>query len=41
MKVKIAIFFINLGIKLLPDNFKNKIFIDNCIATKIIKLEEE
>jgi len=38
MNIKIAIWIINLGIKFLPDDFRNKIFINNCISTNIIKL---
>lgn len=41
MKVKLAIWIINLGVKLLPDEYRNKIFIDNCIAIKIINLDKD
>lgn len=41
MKIKLAIWIINLGVKLLPDDYRCKVFINNCIATKIINLDKE
>lgn len=39
MKYRFQFFLINLGIKLLPKEFRNKEFIDNCIFCNYIKLE--
>lgn len=38
MRCKIAIFIINVGIQLLPKEFRNRTFIRNCMATQIIKV---
>lgn len=40
IKLKISFFLINLGIRLLPNEFKNKGFIINCIHTEIIKINQ-
>ena len=37
LKIKLAIAFINLGMRILPQGFSNKSFIDNCMHTGIIK----
>jgi len=38
MRIKIAIWFINIGISILPKEFKDEVFIRNCMATNIIRI---
>ena len=38
-RIKIALWFINKGAQLLPDDYANEEFIVNCIRTKKIKFE--
>ncbi len=37
LKIKAAIALINLGMKILPQGFSNKSFVDNCMHTGMIK----
>ncbi len=40
MKIKLAFWFINYGISLLPQELSNKNFINNCIVTRKIKVKD-
>jgi len=41
ISIKVAIWLINFAITLLPAGYKNRTFINNCIATNIIKAENK
>ncbi|AZU97827.1 hypothetical protein [Vibrio phage LP.2] len=40
LKVKLAIWLINLGIKMLPDNYQSYAFISNCMKVNIIRVKD-
>ena len=40
IRFKIAFFLINIGIKLLPEDYRDKKTLNNFMATNIIKAEE-
>lgn len=39
LSFKLAFFFINLGVKILPREYRKKVFLNNCMCIKWIKVD--
>ena len=39
-RFRLSMFIINIGVSLLPDDWRNKTYINNCIHCKKIKVED-